>query len=391
MIAAFLSLAAGVLAHYSAGPYVLFLTLHYVVWLFWRRPRKVQELAAIFSVCAVFLSTWFAWSIYTYGKATFLSNTSVTTAQSYQGSNTVKAAANIFDSVFPVLLRDPLLLKRYQQGNSAATLRDNAFVIYQKNIIFGMGLIGGPVVLWLLIRRLRRSGLTPESVFWTAFIAFCVLVGLAVVGERDQYGLAHLTLFALEVLGLTLLTSAFSRRRTLMFLVIAGCMVDFSLGVFLNAHVQSLEENSPKPIFGALEFSDTALERAIPVSDALSDFAWINWFGKHRIALCDQWLAQLPEHNKSNPAFQSNWPVAKTEILKMRQEDDAAWGGWYSRHDGQIEYIGDHVIGRAGEALPAAVLLIFVIGLITTLIRQTRAASLRSTRKQNKPRKAVAT
>jgi hypothetical protein len=175
-----------------------------------------------------------------------------------------------------------------------------------------------------------------------------------------------------------------------MFLVLAGCAVDFSLGVFLNAHIQSLEENAPRPFFGALEFSETALERAIPAS-GLSDFAWINWFGKHRVALCDQWLAQLPEHNKSNPTFESNWPVAKTEILKMRQEDDAAWGGWYSRHNGQIEYIGDHVIGRLGEALPAASLLILAVGLIGVLIRQTPAASLRSTRKQPKRRKAVAT
>src|SRR5262249_7399507 len=46
MVAAFVSLAAGILVHYSAGPYVVFLTLHYVLWLFWRRPHKWKELAA---------------------------------------------------------------------------------------------------------------------------------------------------------------------------------------------------------------------------------------------------------------------------------------------------------------------------------------------------------
>jgi 4-amino-4-deoxy-L-arabinose transferase-like glycosyltransferase len=388
MIAAFVSLSAGVLVHYSAGPYVLFLTLHYVFWLFWRRPRKLQELAAIFSFCAALLLTWFGWSIHTYGMATFLSNTSVTSAQTYQGSNAVKAAANIFDSVAPILLRDRSLMKAFQQGNSAGMLRDDAFLFYQKNIVFGMGLIGGPVVLWLLLRRFRRSRASPEAVFWMTFTLFCSIVGLAVVGERDQFGLAHLTLFPLEVLGLTLLTNAFSRRRILMFLVVAGCVIDFSLGVFLNAHVQSLEENSPKAIFGGLAFSDAGLQRAIPPSNALTDFAWVNWFGKHRIALCDQWLVQLPEQNKNSPSFESGWPAAKTDILKMRQEDDA-WGGWYSRHHGEIEYIGDHVVGQVGEELPAAILLIVMIGLIATLIRQTPAL-LRSSRNAAKRRKAVA-
>jgi 4-amino-4-deoxy-L-arabinose transferase-like glycosyltransferase len=370
MIAAFLSLAAACLVHYSAGPYVLFLGLYYVLWLFWRRQRKVRELAAIFSVCAALLITWFAWSVTTYGSATFLSNTSVTSAQAYQGSNVVKAAANIFDSVVPVLLRDPSLLKRFEQGNSAGMSRDNAFLFYQKNIVFGMGIVGGPIVLWLLVRRFRRKRRRQESLFWMAFILFCALVGLAVVGERDQFGLAHLTLFALEVLGLTLLTNVFSRRRIVTLLVVAGAVVDFSLGVFLNAHVQSFEENSPRRIFGDLEFSESALQRAIP-PDGLTDFAWLNWFGKHRIALCDQWLAKLPEHYGSNPAFESRWPVAKAEILKMRQEDEAAWGGWYSRHNGRIQYIGDHVISHVGEPLPAAVLLILMVPLIATLIRQT--------------------
>jgi hypothetical protein len=387
MVAAFVSLSAGVLVHYSAGPYVLFLTLHYMFWLFWRRPGKVQELVAIFSLCAILLSTWFVWSVQTYGRATFLSNTSVTSAQSYKGSNVLKAARNMFDSVVPVQLRDPSLTTRFQQGNSTATFRDDAFLLYQKNVLFGMGLVGGSIIFWLLIRRFRRSGFTPESVFWIAFIGFCAFVGLAIVGERDELGVAHLTLFALEVLGLTLLASALTRRRALMFLIIAGCILDFSFGVLLNAHIQSIEENSARPVFGGLEFSDT-LERASPATDALSNFAWMNWFGKHRVALCDEWLAQMPEHNKSNPKFESNWPGLQTKILKMRQEDDIGWGGWYSRHNGEIEYIGDHVVGRVGEALPAAVLLILAVGLIATLIRQTPAAALRPARNQPKRRKA---
>ena len=89
----------------------------------------------------------------TYGTATFLSNTSVTSAQSYQGSNAVKVAANIFDTVIPVHVRDRSLLKKFEQPSSVGMLRDTAFVLYQVNILFGMGIVGGPVVAWLLLRQ----------------------------------------------------------------------------------------------------------------------------------------------------------------------------------------------------------------------------------------------
>src|SRR5882672_6080019 len=73
MLAAFVSMAAGLLVHYSAGPYTVFLGIHYVLWLFWKRPGKWGELAAILVICVALLTTWFAWSINTYGAATFLS------------------------------------------------------------------------------------------------------------------------------------------------------------------------------------------------------------------------------------------------------------------------------------------------------------------------------
>jgi hypothetical protein len=173
-------------------------------------------------------------------------------------------------------------------------------------------------------------------------------------------------------------------------LVVAGCLIDFSFGVFLNAHVQSLEESSGRPVFGGLEFDGSAAQRAIPGPDALSDFAWMNWFGKHHLSLTDYWLVQLPEKNRNNPTFESGWPAAKNEILKMRQEDEDAWGGWYARHNGEIQYIGDHVVGRVGEALPVAILFILLIGLITALITQT-PASLQTVRKTPKRRKVAAT
>ena len=88
MTAAFVALAAGLLVHYSAGPYVVFFAVHYLLVVFRTRPAKWKELAAISVASGLLLFTWFGWSIATYGvKPTFASNTSITASQQYEGSN----------------------------------------------------------------------------------------------------------------------------------------------------------------------------------------------------------------------------------------------------------------------------------------------------------------
>ena len=77
MAAAFVALGMGFLAHYSVGPYLGFLALHYLLVVFWKRRGKWQELAWIAGLGTGLLATWFAWSIAVYGvHTTFASNTS---------------------------------------------------------------------------------------------------------------------------------------------------------------------------------------------------------------------------------------------------------------------------------------------------------------------------
>ena len=88
MTAAFVALAAGLLVHYSAGPYVVFFALHYLLAVFRTRPAKWQELAAIAVSCGLLLFTWFGWSMAAYGvKPTFASNTSITASKQVQGQH----------------------------------------------------------------------------------------------------------------------------------------------------------------------------------------------------------------------------------------------------------------------------------------------------------------
>jgi hypothetical protein len=165
------------------------------------------------------------------------------------------------------------------------------------------------------------------------------------------------------------------RSRILTFAVIAGCLVDFSLGIFLHAHVQGMENDSGKVVFGDVEYANSIIGLAKPGPDALTAEAWNNWLGKHSSALYERWLRELPERNMNDKAFQSGWPAFRDQLLHNLAENATQWGGWYSRHNGEIEYVGDHIAGRLGEIIPASILLGLLAGLIAVLIKHTPSVS----------------
>ena len=323
---AFPCLAMGLLVHYSAGPYVVFLALHYLIAV---RPFDWKRLARIAVPSGALLATWFGWSAAVYGvKDTVASNTSITSSRSYQGSTLGKIAGNTADSVVPHLLRDPKLAHFFDQPNGLGYLRDNLFLTYQGNLIFSMGAIGGPVVLWLLFRRLRRE-------FWLWLIGASVILGLAVVGERDPYGTAHLTLLPMQLLGLTLLASRFRQSRVPALLLMAGCVIDFSLGVFLHLHVQHLENTAERTYFAGPSVRN-GRAGVFPPEDGLSGYASENWLEKHELANITKWTREL----ESTTAEGRERFVA---ILgRLATENRRHFRGWYERHGGELEYLGDH-------------------------------------------------
>ncbi len=285
MTAAFLALAMGILVHYSAAPYVLFLTLHYLFRVFPKRAHRWKEIATIAASCGLLLATWFGWSMAAYGAhSTLASNTSVTSSQRYQGNNLVKMAANVFDSIVPVVVRNHQYLDGFKHQGFLGNLRDDAFIFYQANLVFSMGLVGGPIILWLLYGALRQPS-RPGSTrwFWLAMISFCVLAGIASVGERDPLGVAHATLLTVEVLGLSMLAGMFPLRRALLTLVIAGCLLDFSFGILLHARVESVENTSQRTVFPSLS-EVIGKKQPAPTPDSLSESAWTNWILKHQYA-----------------------------------------------------------------------------------------------------------
>lgn len=170
--AAFLAAAGGIVAHYSAAPYAVFLAIHYLVAVFPSRRERWKELASLAGTASAPLLAWFGWCFAAYGMhgtLTAAANTSVAYGQTYQGSYLVKSLANLFDAIVPHLVRDSALVHAWLQPNALGYIRDNAFLVYQTSLIFTMGSLGGPLVIWFLIRALRRNR-GPVLSFWLALI-----------------------------------------------------------------------------------------------------------------------------------------------------------------------------------------------------------------------------
>jgi hypothetical protein len=381
LTAAFVALTAGLLLHYSAGPYCVFFALHYLLVVFRGRPAKGdyqrggtlpkgrgsdgrgserpseprplgsapkwKELAAIAMACGLLLFTWFGWSIAVYGvKATFVSNTAIAPQQQYQGSNLAKIAGNVLDSIVPRILYDSEKAHLFDQPYAPAMVRDNVFLLYQTNLILSMGLIGGPLVVWFAIASFRSGkGLGGERNFWLMLIGFSLPIGLAVVGERDYFGVAHLTLVPLELLGITFLAARFYSRRLVAYLMVAGCAIDFSLGVFFHAHVQHLDNTAEHTYFTGLSYGNGQFVIGGAGPDSLNISAWRNWFDKHHVVLCEKWLATGEAYGRGDPAVEPAKVDLRAAIADRLQEDDITWHGWYRRHGGEFELIGDHFGG----------------------------------------------
>jgi hypothetical protein len=243
ILVAFTSLSAAFLTHYSAGPYALFLGLHFLFVRFRPTRRGWAVLAAIAGSVAIVLLTWFGWSMSIYGvRKTFEATSTVRdTARLSAVDNVAKVATNVWNTLVPPVLRgaDPAA----EGASFWAILRDRAFKHYQSSLLFGMGIFGWALLLSTLghLRRVRSRGRVPEQRFWVGFVIFSVLVGIAVHGEEDRYGLAHICLQPLIVVGLAFLAASFDAwSRPVRYLALCGLMCDALAGILLHVRFESV-------------------------------------------------------------------------------------------------------------------------------------------------------
>jgi hypothetical protein len=230
----------GMLVHYSAGIYIVLLAAHFLFVGLRRMKHRVWLLATVTFCGAAILATWAAWSLAVYGRATFTSNTTVSGSEKFSSTSNLE---KVFWNVFHTLVPHPIGLpySKFAQDLAQPTLygkvRDYCFMMYQPNLFIAMGSIGGVLVVYLLIDAVRKKKL---GGFWLYFIIGAVILGPAVHGEPDLWGVTHVCLQPLVLLGLTLLASrVVGERSWFKTFFVAGIIIDTVLGVLLQFYCSS--------------------------------------------------------------------------------------------------------------------------------------------------------
>ncbi len=234
-------LAAALLAHYSAAPYAIALGLGWLIWrpAGWSAATYWRVTAGAAFAGLVLLATWFGWAIATYGIAgTLGTNTSVTTVAPDAGGQLMRVLLNLRDTLVPHFLRspDPALIAQTSPWGYA---RDWFFQCYQLNLPLACGSVGWVVILRTVGRQ--WTGTAPAiRRFWVIFFAVVLVLGVAAHGARDLWGLTHICLHALILLGLVLLAAGWRELgRGWRLAAIGGATLDLIAGIALHFAVQN--------------------------------------------------------------------------------------------------------------------------------------------------------
>lgn len=298
-------LGLGVLTHYSAGPWAIAIAcsvLAAVRQVPTPQKRTARGGAAFVLVFGAVLAPWVVWAGAHYGFSALASSTSTGGAWNAESMSErlLVALKNLFDSFVPFPLRgepgDGLIIQSSELGR----IRDVAFNVYQVNLPLSLGLSGLWTLIWFAVTRKQqrasvgagaedgtrgcRSGVSARR-FWWVLLPLAAVLGIIVHTPRDEWGLAHICLQPLVVVGLAFAAAVLCAAPVnVRCMWVALAALDCALGMVLHLGLESwvlrpLVTASPDPWMYLRQ---------------LSHSAWVN--------ANDKWALQL--------AFVSDrWPV----------------------------------------------------------------------------------
>lgn len=235
----FAAFSVGFLVHFSVGPYLFLVAGHYLLFVWKKRPRRLQELGLIVTIGTLILALWFSWSISVFGIGPTLSSNAMVADSKAQSpnENVIRILRNIERTVIPFVViqslpDDP---QRVAQG---VTFRDTVFLLYQNNVVFALGSLMWLVVLMLFFRERSQpvgDDEEPGLRFWLVMAVSVILLGIAVHMRPMPWGVAQI---CLQPLVLTILAFVATRLvelpAALKLLLLTGACVDLCAGIFLH-------------------------------------------------------------------------------------------------------------------------------------------------------------
>ncbi len=284
MVSAFASLAAGCLAHYSAAPFALFVGLHYLLVLWWRRRHRWRELLALIAVSTAILLTWFGWSIATYGlQITLASNTTVGDYEkSTLGTSLGRFGQNLLTTLIPHPLRTIPPGQFPGAADPVGKWRDSLFLLYQHCLTTMFGILGwlGVVYWWWQDRRRYNP---PQRRFWLALVLVCFPLAVATHASPDLWGVGHVVLLPLVMIGFSFLAGALAQGpRWLVLLLVAGMVFDFAAGIMLHIGLENQEMLVRLPDGSVIEAKEViGLSEVAAKNSAAKHYFGLVFWGDH--------------------------------------------------------------------------------------------------------------
>ncbi|MCC6933040.1 MAG: glycosyltransferase family 39 protein [Deltaproteobacteria bacterium] len=294
--------ATALLAHYSAGPYLVFFALHYLC-IWFKRQNKIKEPLLVALAGGSLLASWFVWSVLVYGsKMTFAANSSMTEFKKQSFTDYWEIfSSNLYNTFIPhPFVKLPLNAEYlFVQISEYGYWRDYFFMIYQTCFPWSLGIVSAFVGSFLFFKALKNISWS-KRLFWISFIVFNVILGIAVIGTGGDFGAAQICLLPITLAGIALVAVRFlTLNKYFRYLLVVGLCFDLTAGVVLQFRMQQhfpllyLAGSYPVvPIFGGLLGLSTLSSAALITESkvrllghALAPYAPIFWLSAILVSL----------------------------------------------------------------------------------------------------------
>lgn len=230
-------LALGVVTHYSACVWLLGFGLPWLILQRgnWSTRRGALALGGSALAFGAIVGVWLVFALARYGPAeTFGANSTVTDGARFTWREHLVLAG---DKLWTTLVPHPLRIfdrSVLDQISGWGRARDELFYVYQSNLFFGLGTPALLLLAWAAAAR--RALPNPAGPLWWTAVPLTIVLGTAVHGTPDVWGLAHICLQPLLLLGIATAVALVAHHRPPVILggIILGALADFILGVALH-------------------------------------------------------------------------------------------------------------------------------------------------------------